>query len=777
MTPPEVHILGNTTRDRPFQRINIPAARLVKMFRVTPGKDFFATPVNGRGYDCGCRSSKDYDGKIGKELGDELTDELEKVVPLFAAAKATKAGFAALLKNLPLIGQKLSDLIDGFDPLKSLLEFLGEKIDALLVDSLVRSIPAWVPVFRTSSKASELVEAEVEGVLVRSHQRHDGIPYSQWHLWYDWTFLVAPVGNTVGLVGEGNRQRTRADADLKDDNKQSLALDARRYERGWMPPGSNIDLTISCEWDLGAIGETPPGPFLNDQGLAIDWGWPMAGQFFWASGRNVYDCSHATSDEKTGPDAGLHLNQLRPLKALATQRWEGVLFKENRQAVPAAQFTFFASKASRSGGDFKFDTMTDTDYEFVVQLPPGGGIASDDPFAIGSTDHDKLNTVDIGRRLLVAVDTTPFTKARLHHNVSGLTFTPTVTPLVLKDGDGVPTHARVRFPLKKQLSDDIENFGLILSLGWHDPSGTLAKTVHRVTITFTKIFIPDAKDVTGPGEWTLNFGANGRWFQREFVANDRSVHSFSDAPPAIVLFLDEGDAIQVASHGLERDALDDEFRLPDNDPDPEVPPKDAPKSVWDQFMNDFISSRKLRLSKEIEVPTGVDKSGVKTEKVNVPFIGDVVDWEKDMDQPLEDREKQDVKERASEVARALFLRTARRLFDDNDVLGLVDPNVFDPKKSGLGRQNDSTDTPNPLLVKDLLAEVGLGGTKSCEQTAYAMEQLGRFGMLGYDEKANDAGPDAKVFHSAKIDYILHYDVKIEAQPAVTPAASTAPTQP
>jgi hypothetical protein len=302
--------------------------------------------------------------------------------------------------------------------------------------------------------------------------------------------------------------------------------------------------------------------------------------------------------------------------------------------------------------------------------------------------------------------------------------------------------------------------------------------VHKVTVTFTKIFIPDAKDLTGPGEWSLNFGANGRWFQREFLARDHSFHDFSDSPPSIVLLLDESDTITVATHGLERDTLDDEFRLPDTDPDPEVPPKDAPKSKFDEFMNEFLSSRKLRLSKEIEVPTGVDKTTgkVKTEKVNVPFIGDIVDWEKDMDQPLADRKKEDdeskkddkaktpIRDRASEVARALFLRSARRLFDDNEVLGFVDPNIFDPKKKELGRQNDSTDTPNPLVVKDLLAEVGIGGTKSCEQTAYAMEQLGRFGALGYDEAPNDAPDGAKIFHKAKIDYIIHYDVKIEAQP-------------
>jgi hypothetical protein len=176
MTPPAVHIFGPTSRDRPFQRLNIPNARLVKLHQSVIGVNIFDTPISGHGYDCGCRSTDDYDGKIGKDIGDQVADVLEKVVPVFAAAVAVKAGFSAMLKGIPLIGPKLSELVDGFDPLKSLMEFIGEKLDALLVDSLVRSIPAWVPVFRTSPKADQLEEAEVEGILVRSHQRHDGIP-------------------------------------------------------------------------------------------------------------------------------------------------------------------------------------------------------------------------------------------------------------------------------------------------------------------------------------------------------------------------------------------------------------------------------------------------------------------------------------------------------------------------------------------------------------------------------------------------------------------------
>ncbi len=756
-TPPPVRIPEPTTRERPFRRINIPAAHLVKLPANQP---FAATPISGRGYDCGCRSSQDYDGKIGQDLGDKAAKVLEKVVPLFAAAKAAKDGLSALVKNIPLIGQTLSGMIDGFDPLRSLLKFIGKKVDALFVDSLVRSIPAWVHVFRNSRVAAQLLEQEVEGFLVRSHQRHDGVPYSQWHLWYDWSFLVSPVGDTAGIVGQGNLQRTSADDDLKDDREESAKLDARRYERGWLPISATANMTIQCEWDLGALGPQP-GPFLNERGPAVDWGWPMAGQFFWAAGRSAYDCTHSTSNEKTGDGAGLHLNQLHPLKAIATQRFEGFLFRENRQAVPATQFIFYASNAKPSAGDFRFGAINDTDYDFVVQLPSGGaGVASDDPFSIGATERFLLNPVDVGRRLLVDLNTRPFGEG-VHHPTGPIDFRPEITPLVPAGRNGPPTHVRIHLPLGKQLSAGIDNFGIMISLGWHDPGGTLSRRVFRITVTFKSVQVLDAKDNSG-ARWHLNFGANGRWFQRVFtVAGKAGIENFADA--TVSFLLSDEDTVTVAAHGFEQDGQGNEYDLEDLDDDPEKPPKEAPASLWDAWMKTFLNSRKLRLSTTVAVPTGVENGQVQTENVDLPFVGPVVDWNADMDQPLDQRANQTVIARASEVARALFLRNARIAFDANDIVGLVDPNIFDPTKKELGRSNDRTDAPNPLSVADLLKEVGLGGTKQCQQTAYAMTPLGRMGMLGYDEKPNDAPEGSPVFHSARVDYLLNYEIRIEAQ--------------
>jgi hypothetical protein len=432
----------------------------------------------------------------------------------------------------------------------------------------------------------------------------------------------------------------------------------------------------------------------------------------------------------------------------------------------------FASNAKSSGGDFRFDTIHDLDWEFVVQLPPGGALASDDPYTVGSSARFKLNTLDIGRRLLVDVNTKPFADIPPGTGTGEFAFKPVITPLAVKGGDGTPTHVRIRFPMSK-VSDAIQTVGVIVSLGWHDPGGALARRVHKVTITFRELEIREFHE-GGEGEWIVNLGVNGRWFQRLLtVRNGQAIQPIRDA--SVELFLSEDDMVQVAVHGLERDGQGDEYELDDDsEPPPDVPPKDAPKSDFDDYMNRFLASKKLRLSKTVTVPTDINaKDGVKTQDVDLPFVGEPVDWKADMDQPLAERGTPTVRARASEVARALFLRNARIAFDANDLIGFVDPNVFDPAKRSLGRSADGSDTANPLAVKDLLAEVGLGGTKQCVQTAYVMTQLGRMGMIGYDEDPLEAPPDARVFHGAKVDYVVRYDVKIEPQPP--PAEPEAPS--
>ncbi|MCC7132061.1 MAG: hypothetical protein IT352_05420 [Gemmatimonadales bacterium] len=753
-----------TNEREPFRRIRVPPTHRFGSDDPEDDKPSLGVKIDGKGYDCGCRSIKDYDQKIGKKIGSDISDTLAKVIPFYTAFRGLQSGLSAFAKTIPLIGPKIAELVDDADPVKALLKFFGGKIDALLVESLFRNVPAWVSVLRNAPTAKDFEEQEVQGILVRSHQRYDGVPFSQWHRWYDWSFVVAPVGPSADLIGDGNRRRTEGG----DSEQTRLNLDSRRYERHWMPPSANIDFSIQCEWDLGAIDlPVPPGPGQDDQSdhgaffnpgrLQRDWGWPMAGQYFWAGGRSVYDCRGTTSDDK---DRGLHLNQLRPLKAIATARFEGFLFDENRAPVQAIQFFFFASNAKPSGGDFMFKSLTEVDYEFVVQLPPGGfGVQSDDPRPIGSLPRFTLNTIDIGRRLLVHVTSEPFF-AGVHNPLRSAAIKPVVTPVFTVPGRA-PTHAHVLVPLS-QLPRGQDNFGVVVTLGWHDPTGILAADVFEVVIDFTSIEVHDGKE-SGEAEWFVNFGANGRWFQRLFKFPSPSAGRPLAIPirnASVTLFLARTDAVAVACHGMEEDGEGDEFNRPIDEQNLEEPPKDAPKSKWEEFLQASLKSRKLRLAKTIEVPTGVDKNGnLERERIEMPFVGDPVEWGRDVDQPNLPRTTAD-HAKASEVARALFLRTANYLFDANDPIGLIDQNVFDPRQP-FGRQNDGVDTPNPHRIAEILTKIPIGGTLACQHTGYATTRLGRMGTLGLEEDPVEFNEnDPRERHEAKIDYILRYSVTV-----------------
>ena len=81
-----------------------------------------------------------------------------------------------------------------------------------------------------------------------------------------------------------------------------------------------------------------PGPMFNNP----QWIWPMSGQYCWLTGRWIYDCGHATSDDKS---VGLMRSEIHPCKAMAFAQWEAVSFPENGNLyVPGIRFLFFASR-------------------------------------------------------------------------------------------------------------------------------------------------------------------------------------------------------------------------------------------------------------------------------------------------------------------------------------------------------------------------------------------------------------------------------------------------
>ena len=765
-------------RLRPFRRVNLPTLH-------TPPADMpgtTSTPIDGRGYRCGCRAATDYDGKIGEDIGNEIA-EFFKVITGLKAIDTAKDALSTLLGKIPVVGPAIRKAIqkffDDIDPLKNLFKRLGKALDALLADSIIRGVPLWVPVFRGRDDEEKLLEQEMEGRLVRSFQRYDSVPFTQWHGWYDWCFRVAALpGDRVfeRMIGAGNIGRDRNDDSLEEEGLGGIT----RYDRDTaVATGADINRTIDCDWDLGALGE-PPGPMLTDVAdtLPRDWMWPMTGSHFWATGRSVFDCGHATSDEKSGKDGkepGLHLNKLVPCKAIATARLEGVKFAENPLAVPAVQFMFYASRTQARGhqkddtsvefrfntaGDFRFPSLADADYEFVVDLPEPP--ERDGPFAIGATPATLLNTIVPGAVLLHRFDVAGFLTSFDFASNGGVD--PEIEPIRRDDG-GPPTQVRLRFPLTKVTAprdgvDGLNTYGVIVSLGWFDPGGVLASTVHKVTVILDRIRLTDVHESATEPELFINLAVNGRWFQ--FAPAGKTVdrtHVIELNGRTIDLFLDEEDAVAVSAHGMEADGLHDLMKLaPDRRHKPV--PQEAVSAALKVLEENFLDDRMLHGPATIKVSQ--PGSGEPAREIQVPFVGRVVEWARDVDQkllpkpgkPVDPEAEKKADAHASIVTRAMFLRLATVAFDANDVLGMIDPNVRDPEQQ-FGRSNDALDAPNPFKVANIIKEVGFGRFRSCRLTAYKSTVVGRTANLAYARTDRLTDKD--------VDYTLEYRVRVDRQ--------------
>lgn len=803
----------------PFHRIRIPGQQLI-----LPVGPFAGKVISGDGYSVGARSTKDYDAKFGEDLGKDLADLVENVFPPLKAigfiSQTISSGLAALIRLIPGQGaQRVADAIDGFDPLVALFKLIGSNVDALLVDSFIRSIPAWVPVFDEQIHPRFQFQ-ELDGILIRSHQRADSVPFWQWHRWYAWHFAVCPSPLFSEMVGFGNTHRND-DNTLGEPEGSSLV----NYHKEGLPVGATVSANAiaDCEWDIGAIGMRS-GPPKKDPGdedrtpvffdelqprKPHDWCWPMAGMFFWALGRCVYDCSHATANNgrrTKRPDRkpqgsqlseaerlqrGVHLNQLNPLKAIATARWEAFKFDENPKAVPAIQFMFYANTHLSAAGFFNkqqpqrsgFPTLNDQDYQFIVDLPPPL-VTRKAEYPIGHTPDFPLNTLILQPRLLIHADFVPFQKESGGGTTDGvmedsddrdrneLTAANGPKPIVEVFGanpNEPPRQALVRIPLKNNISENVNSYGVLLSMGWFDPDALQAKKVKKVTVKLVSL---QPADPGSDGEWNLNVGVNGRWFNFRFDASKRGnprilIDQVAGGPVQVEMLLAEEDLVLISVHGMEEDPFDDVIRLspefprgtkrpPKNPPKPPTPQEvlDDPKKIG-QFKADLFArfgvfkDRLLRHAADVDIPTGTPnpQTGVTpTTTIKVPMVGQEIEWDKDIDT--------DDDHQASLVARAMFLRLAiGNRFDANDLLGMIDPNLPDPahKNPPAPRSQDSTDTPNPLVVSDILKEVGSGVFKKCQVSAYASEVVGRMGTLAYDPN--------------KLDYTFFYEVKVEELPA------------
>ena len=417
-------------------------------------------------------------------------------------------------------------------------------LDDVVTSQLIRLTPSWTATL-------DQPEQELQGKLVRSFQTWTDAPPLPWHSYYDWNFHVEPEAPFTWLRGAANTaSRTgifEYDPGFFHRNKTSQAG----------VPGHCME----CEWDAGTFGlpgDARPGPMFDK-----DWAWPMANQRVWLVGRSIYDGGHETHGNPQ-----LCRSELHPVKAVATARWEAFAFKENNKGkekgdvhTPAIQFMFFSSKF---GGYNDFDTLKPKDgkpYEFIVDLPEAPVATA--PHAIGHTPDFPVNTVMVRKLELLK----HFERDRFKNARSGAAVVdPTVDLLPLADGgDPKRRQAKVTIPLAALERD---YYGVIISLGWRDPTGELAAKVKKVTVRFDNLFKASINHDVFKEEWRFKAGVNGRWFQWEFMGvSNNSNHSLASdqkgRPARIELFLHEDEFVQISAHGAELNLVDDVYQRPD----------------------------------------------------------------------------------------------------------------------------------------------------------------------------------------------------------------------
>jgi hypothetical protein len=396
-----------------------------------------------------------------------------------------------------------------------------DTVYGLLIRDLIRTVPGWIPV-------RDEAEYEVEGSLFHSFQTWTDVPVWQWHRWYDWNFHITPDQGYGYVAGPGN-----AGPSPKELNEMK-----KRGER-WLGKAGSLE----CEWDCGAFGEKPGAMFSGD------WAWPLTGQRVWIAGRWIYDCGHASSDDKS---IGKMRTELHPCKAVASARWEAVNFPENGSLyVPAIQFMFFASTI---GGYYPFSSLGGRDYEFIVDLPkiPGAPAVS---APIGSTPEFPLNTVALRTpHLLHKFDYAPYSSAA----GTKASVVPVIEPIPSSDPSLPPQQAKIKIPLSGASG---QSYGVIISLGWYDPDGSQARKVFHCQVRLDNLHKGTVKHDTFSEEWSIKIGVNGRWYTQYFdgVRNNTTL-TLKAAP--IDIWLSEDDFISISSHGAEIDEVGGFFERP-----------------------------------------------------------------------------------------------------------------------------------------------------------------------------------------------------------------------
>jgi len=471
-------------RDKPFKRINN------ERFLVT-------TPPDGKGRLRGCLIPEDF-GEFDKEFQEMIKQTFKEANDVFGFVDKVLDAIRAVLKTVDFIntifefgaqfvetnlgdaGKPIAALIRGAGKVLSFLNPIGsavartidkiieiiqeafhklfEIIGKRILNRAVRMVPRWVPVRGAGSNniitADEVVE--VEGIATRSFGNPIEVPFFNWHFWFNWNIQVKPEPEYVPLLTPGLPNP------VQPDTKQGGATAVLR------------DGSIEIQWDAGGLA-SDRGPYLNGfpesqmdshdgpitNGLNC---WPMTGMLVWAAGRWVYDCCQATAG--TNP---LMRTMINPPKALATARWQAFRFDENTHDVPAIQFMFLAASAASY---LAHATLNDTDYEFVVDLPPIEVPVS--PFPIGHRPDFLQNTIVVRPRLLKKLQ--PLAQA------GAALIEPEIEPIPPDDPSGAPKQVKVKIPAAAIKGTAA---GFLLSMGWFDPNLEQARRVKFCEVSIT----------------------------------------------------------------------------------------------------------------------------------------------------------------------------------------------------------------------------------------------------------------------------------------------------
>jgi hypothetical protein len=681
---------------RPFHRLN--ARTYDKQVDVgpTPGK----VGPSGKGRDCGCRTADDFKSSvltaaIVGTLIDTLDAAVSKALPGAAAVRA------ALEKQF---GNKTDDLK------KKITDFLSNLFERTLFGGFLKFIPAWVPVnrqgFGPSFDAEDAhnvgddgreAEVEVEGRLSRSYQTHHHRPYTQWSRYYHWAFHVLPSVGFKHLVRKGSL-RNKSDNDLENASNQTLQRAIEIYEDGL---GLDSRAHLECLLDIGAFSK-PPGDTTGKQvlthpGIFYDKSWPMwpqSGDWFWATGRYVYDCTHATEEKEDGKDIQLYPSLINPVKAFATGRYEAELFDESDEPIPVTRFSFFAC---RKGGYWDFDgdhiPFGTVNYEFAVDLPPapGGDVAYD----IGAVGDFALNTLLIRPRLLQKIAFAPF--SAVDDTIRWHSEPPSIQVVRPTDGS-LPRMVKVTVPMDT-VPKDVDGYSFTISFGWLAPGAPTG--VKKVTVKLAEIrFLQDRSDLR------MTFCVNGRMIffpttnpPKVFTGPRDSLQGFPD-DTGIVLFLPPEKGVRITAFGMQRNGFgkfletnrlvdptfngDESKRTDDRQLavggifNVDKKTEDDLKKLAEKKISDVIPPALLGRFRKIEETLDDDTFRKLLGKAVSDLVGQrrIVVWEKDVDFQESDAAKKD--EIACAVAREMSVFPVGLIFNDpNDPKGFVEFQSFD----------------------------------------------------------------------------------------------------